>query len=291
MTLQLPGRHYLLIDGFRKIPWRPPLKKRLFGSKPNIEFYEETSTGIVSFLLHNFDIRTFIDAGASSGYFSQLCLSFIRRPVDVYAFEMQPSMLPSLRKSLEQAAIDGRKGEAICAGLSNIDKGRTRIWYSVTRLYEKRPQEKDYRDPWWRRLKFALRGKKNRDELKEAEIEITTIDAFISKTDARPDLIKVDVDGHEGLLLQGARETLRTYKPFVLLELHKDKLLQKTGMNRLGAVKELFDAGYEGLMIDDHHDLNSSLVEVNPASELLSRQSTDMLLFWHPHSFDRIARV
>ncbi len=290
-TTNEDGAYYLLIDEFRKIPWRPPLKKRLFSSKPNIEFYEETSTGIVSYLLQNYDIRTFIDAGASSGYFSQLCLSFKKRPVNAYAFEMQPNMLPALQKSLEQAAIEGCKGEAICAGLSNVDKGRTKIWYSVTRLYETRPEEKDYRNSWWRQLKFALRGRKNRDELKEAEIEITTVDAFVTKSGTTPDLIKVDVDGHEGLLLQGARETLRKHKPIVLLELHKDKLLRKTGMDRPGAVSELFDAGYEGFMIDDHHDLHTGIIEVDRNSALLSRQSTDMFLFWHPQSFERIAKV
>ncbi|MFZ4121665.1 MAG: FkbM family methyltransferase [Caulobacterales bacterium] len=52
-------------------------------------------------------------------------------------------------------------------------------------------------------------------------IEIETIDGFVAARGLkRLDFIKVDVEGFEGRVMAGAQETLRRFKPAVLLELH-----------------------------------------------------------------------
>lgn len=282
--------YFLEIDRFATIPWHAPLKGRLFQKKPNTELYEETTTGLISFLLQRFDIRTFFDAGAASGYFSRLCLTYQPRAIDVHAFEMQPSLTPKLNAIMAEWAKDGRSGKAYCAGLSDTDRGTSHVWYSVTKLYETKPEESDYRDSIWRRIKFALKGRENRDELKEADIEITSIDAFSKRENVVPDLIKIDVDGHEGPVLKGGRETFATHFPFVVLELHKDRMLAKTGMNRRDAVKVLFDAGYQALFVNDHHDLETTLSDVGEGDTAFDRQKTDQFLFWHPKTLERLGR-
>jgi FkbM family methyltransferase len=51
-------------------------------------------------------------------------------------------------------------------------------------------------------------------------VPATTIDDFCrEKTIQRVDLIKVDTDGHEFEVLQGARETLSRYLPFIIFEI------------------------------------------------------------------------
>lgn len=48
----------------------------------------------------------------------------------------------------------------------------------------------------------------------------TTIDAFVAKNSLRRvDFIKVDTDGHEWRILQGARQTIRDKRPYVLFEI------------------------------------------------------------------------
>jgi len=46
----------------------------------------------------------------------------------------------------------------------------------------------------------------------------------------RPDAMKVDIQGAEGLFLQGAQQTITTYKPTILMEINRDMLaiLSKT---------------------------------------------------------------
>lgn len=46
----------------------------------------------------------------------------------------------------------------------------------------------------------------------------TTLDAFVRADGRRPDLIKIDTEGNEAAVIQGARETLRTCRPAVIFE-------------------------------------------------------------------------
>ena len=282
------NRYHLNIPKFSKIPWRPPLKKRWFKYKPNIDFYEETTTSIIAFILEQYNVRNFFDIGASTGYFTRLCLSFLPREVNIYAFEMLPTRLSELKSAIHDTIRENQIGKAYCAGLSSLHKGMTTVWYSVTRLYETKPDEKIYRDPWWTKIKFALRGKLNRDELTKVEIEITTIDEFTRRTNVIPDLIKIDVDGHEALVLEGGQRTFREHAPLILLELHKDKFLAKTNRDRYAVVKILFNLGYKAILIDDHHDLRTKIIDVSEGDSLIGRQMTDMLLFWSEKCISRI---
>lgn len=46
----------------------------------------------------------------------------------------------------------------------------------------------------------------------------TTLDSFVKKDGRRPDLVKIDTEGNEEAVLQGARQTLETYRPWVIFE-------------------------------------------------------------------------
>jgi FkbM family methyltransferase len=48
----------------------------------------------------------------------------------------------------------------------------------------------------------------------------TTIDAFVAQLGLRPTFVKVDVEGAEYFVLRGMQETLRTFRPTVMLEVH-----------------------------------------------------------------------
>jgi FkbM family methyltransferase len=71
-----------------------------------------------------------------------------------------------------------------------------------------------------------------------------TLDTFISEfAIERVDFIKLDIDGHECGMLRGARETLKTLRPVILLELSPHQLDEGGG-----SIEELIDllaaAGY-----------------------------------------------
>jgi len=57
------------------------------------------------------------------------------------------------------------------------------------------------------------------NNIKVGKLEIVEGDLYISKLNLkRIDLIKIDVEGFEGYVLLGLRDTLEKYRPFVVME-------------------------------------------------------------------------
>jgi hypothetical protein len=74
-------------------------------------------------------------------------------------------------------------------------------------------------------------------------IDVTTLDAFFASQDRGPDFIKIDVEGHELAVLEGARQTLQSRRPALLIEIEARHRPD-------GIVQPVFDLlhsqGYEG---------------------------------------------
>jgi FkbM family methyltransferase len=276
----LNGGHRLKIQGHQSIAYWPAKGRRLFRVSPSGDLYEPVTTAVMSFLQHRFPIQTVYDIGAGTGYFSLVAASIESRKPTIHAFEMD------LRR--HQALVDIMPGEAYTAGnihphlagMSDHDEGERTVWRSLYRMYEERPPESDYREAWWRRLKFALRGVHNRDELIEMTVNLTSIDAFAAAHGA-PDLIKLDVDGYEAKVIPGGLDTFRQHRPFLLFELHTDKRLRRFGSNREKLISMLFECGYRCVTFSNHHDCAKASVEhVAPDSPAVKRQRTDLFLLY-----------
>lgn len=66
----------------------------------------------------------------------------------------------------------------------------------------------------------------------------TTIDLLVQTAQLSPDLVKIDVEGHEVAVLRGAEQTLRRFRPIIFLEVRADSA---------GAVRSLLSRhGYRG---------------------------------------------
>jgi FkbM family methyltransferase len=66
----------------------------------------------------------------------------------------------------------------------------------------------------------SVRGYSVEGARDSVEVEVDTLDAFLSRGGHKPSVIKIDVEGAELDVLRGANETLRTARPVVLLEIH-----------------------------------------------------------------------
>jgi len=61
-----------------------------------------------------------------------------------------------------------------------------------------------------------------RPGLREAKVEAVRIDDLVEELKMEPTFIKVDTEGAEPFVLRGAKQTLRKFKPKLMVELHHD---------------------------------------------------------------------
>ncbi|MGB0065876.1 MAG: FkbM family methyltransferase [Terracidiphilus sp.] len=76
-----------------------------------------------------------------------------------------------------------------------------------------------------------------------AQIETASIDQLIESGFAAPDMMKIDVEGHEFDVLKGARKLLRERKPLLSLEVHPGALSHR-GIPPIEVARYLEEAGY-----------------------------------------------
>lgn len=269
----------LIVPGHRPLTWAMTPLARHKGKTSALAIYEETTTIVLSYLIDRFNARVFFDIGAGVGYFSNIAATHSRVPVSVHAFEMCPDRFSKLEATIAKEGLSNRV-TSLLAGITDTHKGDVEMWYARGMLFESRPDPSEIREAWWRRLKFALRGDTSR-QLRSANALVTSLDHYTDETGVSPDIIKIDVEGYEGRVLKGGMETFSTRRPFILLELHKDKKL-RFGLHRQDVVQQLFDIGYQALFFTDHQQRRTcNIIAVGADDPLFARQETDLILFFH----------
>ncbi|EJK81340.1 FkbM family methyltransferase [Rhizobium sp. AP16] len=152
----------------------------------------------------------FIDVGGNVGYYS---LSVAARPAfkgKVLAFEPLPKLWDLFNRSIQENGFADRvsvRQQALADGpgemrLNNAEETSNA---GATRLVVDTIDQKIGRS-----------------------VEVETLDRVIGAM--RPDAMKVDIQGAEGLFLRGAQHTIATHKPTMLMEINRDMLgiLSKT---------------------------------------------------------------
>lgn len=143
--------------------------------------------------------KVFFDVGANYGLHSLL---FLAQGVKTISFEPNPDCHGYLHRVCEvnQLTCD------IQAVAISDEEGWTELWF---------PE----RGTWMGTTDAAARDSLARDFLlRSIKVELTTIDAFVTRTGNHPDLIKIDTEGNEVRVLRGSRQTLRSSRPLVIFE-------------------------------------------------------------------------
>ena len=156
----------------------------------------------------------FYDIGANAGYFSIIASTVIKEENSIVAFEP----VPYLHKIIQHhASVNGVKNVDVfpyaisnktgTVQFSNMDKTGGNTYISESSIF------------------------KNSDTL---EVKSTSLDDFLAnnKQYKIPTILKIDAEGAEFDVLQGARKTLKDHKPLLFLSTHdihlpgvKDKCL------------------------------------------------------------------
>jgi FkbM family methyltransferase len=145
--------------------------------------------------------HVFYDVGANVGFYTVLASKRVGPKGRVYAFEPVPANVRAIHRNLE---------------LSHSDNA-TILPYAVTdstgpltlTLSE---------EPFWTRLSSLPPPPHPSGTIQVTGVSIDELVA--ARTIAPPDVIKLDVEGAEGHVLAGMRETMFAYRPVLVCELH-----------------------------------------------------------------------
>jgi FkbM family methyltransferase len=139
---------------------------------------------------------TVFDVGANAGYFAILSSEL---GAAVHAFEPNPAV----RALLSLSAQLGRGDIEVVPCACSDHPGTMPLYLS---------------DP----------GETGRSGLmvardRSVDVEVITLDEYARRTDAHPQLVKIDVEGAEAGVIRGMSEILRTDRPTLIVELHVTK--------------------------------------------------------------------
>lgn len=156
--------------------------------------FEPSSTEVVRQLVKPGDVV--LDVGANIGYYSVILSKLVGEQGKVYCFEPTNHYGKVLKMNVDEN--NAKNVEIFKVGLSN-QKAEMQIQIG--------PSSATLHSPGKVPLNFA------------ENIKLISLDEWVEESKlAKIDFIKIDVDGHEPLFLQGAWNALDRFNPTILLE-------------------------------------------------------------------------
>jgi FkbM family methyltransferase len=160
--------------------------------------YETAETDFLKSVFREGDV--FIDVGANLGWYS-LVLGRSCPSAQIYAFEPIPSTVETLKKNIGLNRLVNV--EAICMGMFDKE-GEFDFLFAP-----------DVSGATSLKMVGQSRGE---GTVRNVACKVTTLDAFCSSRSITPALIKIDVEGAELMVAQGAERVLNS-TPIILMEL------------------------------------------------------------------------
>jgi FkbM family methyltransferase len=172
----------------------------------------------VSILGHDIEIKSFyerllssekkptcfFDVGANYGTHSLL---FLSQGVRTVTFEPNPECKPIFKAMLE---LNGLKGQLENCAIGNENSNATLIF----------PKE----DTWNGSIQKDYQHDLDKlNDLMSIDVEVMTLDNYVSKNGIKPDIVKIDTEGYELNVLKGAKFILQNYKPILVFESNKSE--------------------------------------------------------------------
>lgn len=161
----------------------------------------------------------FFDVWAYHGYYTLIGSKVVGQSGHVIAFEPDPVARSKLKKNV--TLNNARNVDIVPYALSNSSG------------------EKNLIAPLFGRSISKVRETPLDGLQKRVDIATITLDEFIKKYGIRPNVIKIDVEGHEDKVFEGGRKPLSEKNLIILLELHINELIDKN-VNPYALYKKFF---------------------------------------------------
>ncbi len=177
---------------------------------------------------------TVIDAGANVGQYSLLASTQVGPSGQVHAFEPVPRNFAALSRNVQ------------LNNLSNVRLNQIALWNEPSELVFERPEEPDSNNG-----SFGAINPGNAASTNQTRVTVPAIplDQYVEENQlASVDFIKMDIEGAEPFLLQGARRTLERFGPPILSEVRPD-VLARLGSTVKDLEALLNDLGYHAWVI------------------------------------------
>jgi FkbM family methyltransferase len=152
-----------------------------------------------------------LDCGANMGLFSTMMAARVKPWGSVHAFEPSPGARRDLFRVLKlnqtpgvvvnACALSDACGEATFCDLLAGDVRREASHLDV----------------------LGRSGAAQGTEHQMVTVPTTTLDAYVAEKRIAPRLVKIDVEGAEFLVLEGARQCVAAHKPILVIEIHADE--------------------------------------------------------------------
>lgn len=169
-----------------------------------------------------------VDVGANAGIFTLMAASLVGPEGSVHAFE--PSQRDRARL-LANVALNGLSNVSVHPPALGRAPGKAVLAVS-------RPEHPGHNTIGG--FAYAAGG-----AAYSLEVEVSTLDGFASgHALTRLDLLKIDVEGSETAVLEGARESLRRFRPVIVCEAY-DPSLRQLGTSASELLQLIRDSGYE----------------------------------------------
>jgi FkbM family methyltransferase len=163
--------------------------------------------------------RDAIDVGANIGFYSVMLAKRLRNNT-VLAIEPTSNACGRLKRNLEFNKAESNV--IVFQGCASNEEGITEINTILGK--EEYSSIKPISHPGARDERIVTE-----------RIQTTTIDSLVRREGLKPGFIKIDVEGVEHLVIQGATETISKFRPIVLCELN-DFLLKQNGSSSLQVI-------------------------------------------------------
>jgi FkbM family methyltransferase len=207
------------IQGFKIYAPSPLLRGSMFIKRG----YELETTNLINKLIKPGEV--FVDVGANVGYYSLLAARKVGKTGKVYAFEPVKKNFIFLKKNIQ---LNNFKNIIpINKAVSNFE-GKKRIFLS-----------KDDGQHSFRKV-----GKSS------LNVSVTTIDNFFKKI-SKIDWIKIDTEGSEGFVIEGAKKIIKKNKNIKIILEFMPKFLLELGYPPLKLLNNLHRLGFQVFIIEE----------------------------------------
>ena len=251
----------IVSDSFSENLIKLPQKKNLFGEKiilndvSGVDTYPEDISRMFHWMKQlNFPPRpTIIDVGANIGMFSLSYASMFKN-AEVHSFEPVPFIYKYLNKNLKLNPNLSSNIYTHNLGLSNSVEQK-QLSIPAPHQHERYNYNLDIR-------LYSVLGQGRH----KINAKFMPLDLWVDRSHIKSlDFIKIDVEGYEYLVLEGAKETLKSFKPIVMFELNDMTitLSNRTADEYLHFAQKI---GYQVFGLE--YGFKSELLEINSLEQV-----------------------